>query len=463
MADATEVKTESPNTVTIEDAGPSRKKLTIEIPAAEVDAKLGDSLDTLASEADLPGFRKGRAPRRLIEKRFGSAVRDEAKNQLIAGAYSQAIERHELKVVGDPVGDELADLKVEPGQALTFSIEVEVVPDFELPELKGLKLYKPDATLPDGLVDKELEKIAINEGSLEERDDPEAGDYLSGHGIMVDADGTEHYNIPGAVVRIPPTEDEGRGMILGVMVDDFSKQLGTPKAGETATVKVKGPENHENEAIRGKDLTVTFKVDRVDRILPAPLTDVVAKSGRADEAQLRELVTQRLEQRATTQQQVVLRQQVSRELLDKVDFELPENMTAAQAQRTLERRRMELMYRGMDESDIETRMAELRAASGEQAVRDLKLFFVLSRAAEQREIKVDETEINARIVQIAREQGRRPEQVRQEIIQHNRVGLIFQQIQEHKVMDAIIADADVEEVSADKFNEMMKDKADAHD
>ncbi|MEM9558885.1 MAG: hypothetical protein AAF995_01160, partial [Planctomycetota bacterium] len=262
---------------------------------------------------------------------------------------------------------------------------------------------------------------------------------------------------------IPPTEDEGRGMILGVMVDDFSKQLGTPKAGETATVKVKGPENHENEAIRGKDLTVTFKVDRVDRIIPAPLTDVVAKSGLADEAQLRELVTQRLEQRATTQQQVVLRQQVSRELLDKVDFELPENMTAAQAQRTLERRRMELMYRGMDESDIETRMAELRAASGEQAVRDLKLFFVLSRAAEQREIKVDETEINARIVQIAREQGRRPEQVRQEIIQHNRVGLIFQQIQEHKVMDAIIADADVEEVSADKFNEMMKDKADAHD
>ncbi|MBZ0171696.1 MAG: hypothetical protein K8E66_04885, partial [Phycisphaerales bacterium] len=95
---------------------------------------------------------------------------------------------------------------------------------------------------------------------------------------MTDGD-EEFYNIEGAVVRVPPEEDDGRGMILGVMVEDFTKQLGLPKPEETATIKITGPQHHEREDIRGKDLTITFKVDRVDRIIPAPMADVVAKLG----------------------------------------------------------------------------------------------------------------------------------------------------------------------------------------
>ncbi|MFG0327756.1 MAG: trigger factor family protein, partial [Phycisphaerales bacterium JB037] len=125
-----------PNTVTIEDAGPSRKKVTIEIPAETVDEKLGDSLDTLSLEAQLPGFRKGKAPRALIEKKFGSAVRDEAKNQLVASAYQQAVEEHKLRVVGDPIAEELAEVEVVACKPLTFSIDVEVSPEFTLPSLE---------------------------------------------------------------------------------------------------------------------------------------------------------------------------------------------------------------------------------------------------------------------------------------------------------------------------------------
>jgi len=89
MAIATQ---DRPNTVKVSDAGPSLKKLSIEIPAETVTAKVRESLDTLALEAELPGFRKGKVPRALVEKRFGANVKKEAKGQLVAQAYQQAIE-----------------------------------------------------------------------------------------------------------------------------------------------------------------------------------------------------------------------------------------------------------------------------------------------------------------------------------------------------------------------------------
>src|SRR5215468_2062792 len=102
MSAATAAPAESANSVTITDAGPSRKKVSISVPAGTVSAKLRESLDTLLSEAQLPGFRKGKAPRGLVEKRFGPTVRDETKRQLVAQAFQQAVQEHKLQVVGEP-------------------------------------------------------------------------------------------------------------------------------------------------------------------------------------------------------------------------------------------------------------------------------------------------------------------------------------------------------------------------
>jgi FKBP-type peptidyl-prolyl cis-trans isomerase (trigger factor) len=101
---ATATTTEAQNTVKLADAGPSCKKLSIEIPAEVVSEKLRDSLDTLSVEAELPGFRKGRVPRWLVEKRFGPALKKEAKTELVATAFNKAVEDLKLKVIGQPVG-----------------------------------------------------------------------------------------------------------------------------------------------------------------------------------------------------------------------------------------------------------------------------------------------------------------------------------------------------------------------
>src|SRR5438067_1499524 len=144
--------TEQANTVTISDAGPSRKKVSISVPAATVTAKLKESLDTLAVEADLPGFRRGKAPRGLVEKRFGTAVRNETKRQLVAQAFQDAVKEHKLQVVGEPVSEMLEGVAITEGKSLDFDIEVEVMPTFELPKLDGIEVRKPLIDVTDTMV-----------------------------------------------------------------------------------------------------------------------------------------------------------------------------------------------------------------------------------------------------------------------------------------------------------------------
>lgn len=442
---------ERPNKVEISDAGPSRKKISIEIPADTVNESLGSSMDTLMVEAELPGFRKGRVPRRLVEKKFGVAVKKQAKEQLIASAFSRAIEDNKIRVLGNPTSPDLDKIEVEQGKPLKFELEVEVLPEFSLPELDGIVVKKPKFTVGDDLVDSEYGKLKVQEGRLEDRESPEPGDYLTGHAKLVGPGDKVLFESDGIVVQVPPVEKKGQGMIVGLVVEDLAKQLGTPKRGETKTIKTKGPESHENEAIRGADLTVTYTPERIDRIIPATAEDLMARFGFGSEDQIKSSLRQRLEQRVQIEQQQAMRGQVAAFLLNSVKMDLPERITAGQAGRNLERARLELMYRGVDPMKIEENLAALRARSANDAVRDLKLFFILDRAAEQLKVTVTEAEVNGRVAMMAMERNQRPEQLRQELIRTNQIQGVYQQLREHKTMDAIIARAKVEEVSPEEF------------
>jgi trigger factor len=441
----------------VTDAGPSLKKVTIEIPASKVGQKLAESLDMLTSQAALPGFRQGKAPRWLVEKRFGGSVRKEARQQLASEAFRAAIDDLKLKMVGDAiVPGSIETIELVENKPFKFDVEVEVLPEFTLPKLEGISVKRPTLEVTDAVVTEELGKACINEGSLEGRDNAEPGDYLTGHAVMKGKEGTEFYNLDGAVIQKPTTDKAGKGMILGIMVDDFDKQLGNPKAGDTVTIKAKGPEQHEVEAIRGNDLTMTFEVKRIDRIIPAKVEDLVKQYGFESEQQIKDAIRQRLAINVRAQQQSAQHQQIAKHLLDNVEMTMPQRLTAQQAGRNLERRRLELMYRGVDQAKIEEHMAELRQASSATAQRDLKLFFILVRAAEELQIGINETEVNNRIVQMAMQRNVRPDVLRNELIRTNQVGTVVQQVREHKTLDAILARANVTEISADEYNKTLK-------
>lgn len=451
MADSTE----RANKVTITDAGPCTKKVAIEIPAETVSEQLGNSIDTLMTEAALPGFRKGHAPKRLIERKFGSSIKTEAKNQLVASAVSKAFDEHKLRVVGDATSEMLQKLELVEGQPLKFEVEVEVVPEFDLPKLDGIEIKKPLFEVTDAMVNEEVERMTLNEGTLKSKDKIEEGDYLTGHAVMKDDEGKTILDINDAVIQVPTNDKGGKGMILGVVVEDFAKQLGTPKLDATSTIKTTGPENHEDERVRGKKLVITFHVKRADEIVKADVNELAQRYGMESADQLKDAIRQRIDQRIQVDQQSAMRNQVSTYLLDHTSFELPKRMTASQAARNLDRSRMELMYRGVDQQKIEERIAELRAASNAAAARDLKLFFILDRAAEKLDVKVSEAELNGRISQMALSRGDRPERLRQEIIQKNQVGMVYGQVREHKTLDAVIAKASISDISVEDYNKLI--------
>lgn len=453
---------ERPNKVHITDAGPSRKKVKIEVPKETVAEQMSQHLDTLSVEAELPGFRKGHVPRRLLEKKFGGMVRKNAKEQMVAAAFSKAVEEHKLRVIGQPTSEKLAEIEVEDGKPLVFEVEIEVQPEFKLPSLEGVPVKRPKIEVEDKLVESEVQKLCVTEGRLQERDSAEPGDYMTGHARLLGPGGKTFFEQDGIVVQVPPEDREGKGMIVGLMVDDLADQLKGVKIAAKSVIKTKGPESHEIEDLRGENVSIEFTPARIDRIVPATVEELTARFGFPDADTLREQVKQRLQQRAVVEQHAVMRQQAARWLLDNTEMELPERVTAQQAARSLERKRLELMYRGMDPVKVEEQIAAMRANSAADAVRELKLLFIIDRAAEELNVRVSDMEVNGRISQIAQERGERPEKLRQQLIQNNQISGIYTQIREHKTMDAIVSKAKVEEVSLAEFQSSMADAAKAH-
>lgn len=447
---------------TIEDAGPCRKRLSIEIPAERVAAKIAASFDQVAQQAALPGFRPGKAPRKLIERRFGKVARDEARQELAAAAVQEVIKEHKLQVLGEPEGGaELESADLSGAEPIRFTCEVEVPPVFELPSLAEFEVRRPIIEVTEEMAEKEIEKVGVNEGDLlDVEGEAQPGDYLVGLGVMIrDRDGQEIHHIEGAVIRIPEDEDEKSGSALGVKFEDFASVVAGARRGSELVFKTVGPDQHEVEAIRNEPVTATFTVTGVHRIKPLTVAELVERHGMESEQQLREAVMLRLNQRVLIEQQSAMREQLARHLLEHVTFELPERITAQQADRNIHRRRLELMYQGVDSADIDKHMDELRSSGTSAAINELKLFFILGKAAMDWKISVNEAEVYGRIAQMAAESGRRADELRAELLKTGRIHAVAQQIREHKTLDTLLGDAKLTDVPVDEFNAWMKERS----
>jgi trigger factor len=242
------------------------------------------------------------------------------------------------------------------------------------------------------------------------------------------------------------------------MIPDLAKRLKGAKTGETITIEATGPEGHEREDIRGAKLVITFEVRDVQRIKPAEPAAVATKYGLPDEQMLREQIKLALEHRRDDEQASAMREQAIEQLAEKVDFDLPEKLSAQQAMRNLEAFRLQLLSEGKTPDEVETRLAEVRGESDEATRERLKRFFILHRLAEQLNVEVSEQEVNGRIAAIAAQRGLRPEKVRTELAQSGRLGEVVRLVRDQKAADRLVQQAKKVEVSADEWNKIFTEK-----
>lgn len=449
LDEQTEEKLEQ--TVKIEDAGPARKKISIEIPASRIADKITGNYEELQAEAAVPGFRRGRAPVRLLEKRFGKEVRNEVKTQLLGESYSQVLEENDFRVLGEPDIKDADKIELPEEGSLSFEVEIEVVPEFELPDLKGLKVEKKAFEITDDQVNAEIDRYCDMQGKPKPIDGKtEAGDYITADIEVRTEDGETAISEPAKQVFVPGESRKFKGVIAGILIEDLGHKLADQAVGDAVTIEATGPDQHENESLRGAKLAIEVKITGAERLEPMPVEELITTAGMETEDELKDMIRTNLEQRAEAEQQQDMQKQVTDALLEKVDLELPENTSAKQADRILQRQRMEMLYRGASEQDIEENLAEMRTASTEEAQKELKQFFVLDKVASQFDIEVGEAEINGRIAQMAIQRGQRPERLRDEMARSGQLDQLYMQLREQKSIAKLIEEAEVVEVAADK-------------
>lgn len=456
-----------------EDIGALRLKLTITIPEETITERRAEQFTELKREAMIPGFRKGHAPMQLVEKRFASDVGEDIKSRLISSGFMAAAEKEDLRVLGDPifrtvveeerVGEDqqteivevekllpldkaLESMKLPRTGDLTFTCEVELKPEFELPELGKIPIDSPAVEIGDEDVEEELTRMRAMNGTFKpvEKGPVKKDDLLYAKMTMkVDGqtiESDENCDLAARDVRIK-----------GVPLIGLADAVVGKKPGDTATFEADVPDDHDNIDIRGKKAEFEFTINEIKRLDIPPIDEAfLASLGIDSEKELRSQIRDGLKSGLDQVVQRGLREQVGAYLIEKTAIEIPEGLSQRQTERSVARRMIEMYQNGVPEAEIKKSVDQMRTKAHDQTVRDLKLFFILEKIAEEREIDVAEERVNAAIAQIAQRTNKRFDRVRDELSKGEGLTTLYLQLRDQQVIDLLIEDATITEIEGPK-------------
>jgi len=444
------------NTVTIENVGPCKKKVSVEIPEETIINVTDKQYKTLREEALVPGFRKGRAPQRLLEKRFGKETSEQIKLKLVADASDSAVKDNKLDILGEPNID-IEKIEMPTEGPFKFDFEVEVRPEFDLPQLEGIPLNKPKVEVTDEQIDREIEQLRKWSGIWMPRQDGavQLDDQIIAE-VVLKAEGVEEEEkLNNIEIYVRPT-----GFIAAVPVEKLDELLKGAKVGDTRQTTVDVPKTYFREEYRGKKVDIRITIKDIKWLKPAALDkDFLTRLGVKDENELREKTHQALQHRLETQLRTVMTEQIYKYLLDNTDFDLPLDIVAKQANTVLQRQYINLMTQGLSREQIEQQMDQLRAGSDERAREQLKTFFIMDKIAEKLEIEVTEEELNGHIAQLAVQQGQRPERMREQMLREGTLAQFRLEVQQSKCIAKLLESAKITEVEGKKETKKTKKAA----
>jgi trigger factor len=440
-----EVKEEIPYQIKIEEAGPATKKVSIEIPQEVIASKLKEQFQGLRKDAAIPGFRPGHAPQKLIEKRFNSDVREQVRRTLISESYQQAVEKHSLQVIGEPQFDKPDEIALPETGNLVYTFQVEVQPDMFLPPLVGLRVKKPKVTVNDQHIDQAMANLREQQGALvpvEDRGVEESDALFADVHLKVDGNVISHLH-DAKIVAKP-------GRVASIQIDDLAEKLKGLKPGETRELTVKAPDSHPDEKIKGKDVVIEIKLNDLKKLELAEINqDFLDSLGFENEQELRDALKEQMLERVEYDIQQTMRDQINNYLLQNVHMELPTKLSERQVERVIQRRTLSLLMRGVPEDRVTEAVENLKGKMKEDAIRELKLYFILQKIAGLQDTKVSEEELNGRIAMMAAQAGKRPEKVKQEMSADGSLMSMYIQMREQKAIDRILDTAQIEEVEVE--------------
>jgi len=437
-----------------------KREFQIQVPAADLEARLAERLDELKNRVQLRGFRPGKVPLAHLRKIYGKAAMAETIEALIRELNAKIVTDHGLKLAMEPKvtipNEETEVEKVIGGQSdLAYTLAVEVLPKIELADFKGIKLERPVADVRDAQVTEALDRIAEQNRPFAARG--EGGKVEKGDRVVIDFTGT----LEGVPFEGGTGGDVGVNVGSGTFIPGFEDQLIGMAAGETRQVKVTFPSNYTNAQLAGKD--AEFKVTAKTVEAPAAVTvdDAFAKQLGLDSLdKLKEAVKARVQQEHAG----LSRQRVKRQLLDKLDemhkFALPPTLAEEEFKNVWNAVDSDLKAQGRSFEDEGTTEEKAREEYRGIAERRVRLGLVLAEIGERNKIAVTDEEITRAIVERARQVPGREQEV-WEFYQKNPGALasIRAPIFEEKVVDFLLELATVSDKQVSR-EELLKDDED---
>ncbi|EUK18641.1 trigger factor [Commensalibacter papalotli (ex Servin-Garciduenas et al. 2014)] len=431
-----------------------KRGFTIVIEEKQLAEKRNKRLEEMGHQMNIPGFRPGKIPLAVVKQRYGENVQNEVLNEAVTGAIQSTLEERGLRAAAQPQ----ITLKdgYKEGDDLEFTFEVELIPDFEVPDFKGINLTRLKAKPDDEALNKALESIAERQRDF--KDIEEKRPAVKGDILVVDFVGkVDGVAFEGGTAEDVNVEIGGSGFIPG-----FAEQIEGLTPGEEKQITVTFPENYQAAQLAGKEATFDIKAKGLKEAVTPEINDEFAKKvGLESLENLKSLVGKQITSEYDQMSQMRLKRDILDVLAEKVSFEIPAGLLDAEFDQIWQRIEEDRKADRLDEEDKAKDEETLKADYRKIAERRVRLGLLLVEVGRLNSIAVTEEELTqAMRSEAMRYPGKEKEVI--EFFQKNpqAIDSLRGPIYENKVIDYILELANIEdkEVNAEELAEMPASK-----
>lgn len=433
--------------VEIKDVGPCKKHVRVVVDRKAIDERFNEKYNKLAREsrAQLDGFRPGKAPKSILVRRFKPQVTEEVRNEVLMASLEQLATEQKLSPLSPPEIDP-DKLEIPESGPFTYEFQVEVRPEFDLPNYRGLKLKKPVKTFSKEEVLKEKTRLLEPYGQLV----PKEGDTVTvaeDDTIVVDMvtslEGHQLNEVKEARIRVVK-----QLVLQDGIAKDFAKRLVGAKVGDEREVDIVLSEQVANVALRGKTIKAKMKILDIKFIRPPEMSSelLMQEFGVRNEDQLDELLDVTLHRRLEYLQNQGYRQQILSTIGTANDWELPRDLLVKQSKRALSRKVMEMQSAGIPDDEIVARQQMLTQDVLRSTAHALREHFVLQKIAELENLEIKEEDIDQEIERIADREDESPRKVRARYEREDLIEALATDLLERRALQIVLDSAEYEEV-----------------
>jgi len=423
--------------VLIEDVGICKKKLAVEVPPEDVSGRLNERIEQMRRELALPGFRRGRVPRRIVELRFGKELRGQVREELIRDYYKKALEEKGLDPVGEPEL-EADEATLDPSKALSFKVTVEVKPKIEVSDYKGLTVTRPASDPLEQEIDQRIERLRVanarmapvDQGKIEEEDQIIAS-------IAVVVDGKE------AMTRERTTFGLTSPRVAGIPVKRLPEALLGKVAGDEVSVPVTLPEGI-GEGLAGKEGTLRIKVTEFRRAVLPEKTDQWAKEMGYDSLQaLRDAIAVELRGTKENSARKEMLEQINQQLLARYSFDIPQSILETRIRTVTARHREILASSRLSPEEIDKQLDQLAEPIRAEAEKSVRIQLIYEAIAKKERILITEEELDKYIADRYASQGLDAASAREQLDKEGLLDGLRLQLRFDKVADFLLNSAHI--------------------